>query len=268
MLELNQIYCGDSSEVLKQIDTESIDLTVTSPPYDNLRTYKGYVFDFEAIAKELYRVTKQGGVVVWIVNDATINGSETLTSCKQKIFFREECGFNIHDTMGYWKNGFAFPQSNRYAQILEYMFIFSKGVPKSVNLIKVPTFQENRIKNKNSNYRLTNGKTTPMKYETGKTERNKENIWIYEVGFAKTSTDNVWEHPAIFPEKLARDHIYSWSNEGDLILDPFCGSGTTCKQALLMKRNYIGIEIAQEYVDLANRRIKDYKDQIPMEFPK
>ena len=75
MLERNRIYNMDCVDGMKMLDSGSIDLTVTSPPYDNLRMYKGYSFDFDAVAAELFRVTKDGGVVVWVVNDATIKGN-------------------------------------------------------------------------------------------------------------------------------------------------------------------------------------------------
>ena len=255
-IEINKIYCEDHLVTMSKMPDDFIDLTVTSPPYDNLRDYNGYVFQFEKMAKELYRVTKPGGVVVWVVNDETKNGSESLTSCKQKIFFREECGFNIHDTMIYWKNGFAFPEQNRYAPNFEYMFILSKGVPKYTNIFKIANNRASRIKNKSAKYRTASGEMIQMKYETGKKERNKENIWIYEVGYAKTSTDDIWKHPAPFPEKLAADHIYSWSNEGDLVYDPMAGSGTVPKMAIKMKRKWIASEISQEYCDIAEKRIK------------
>ena len=135
MLEINKIYCGDNLELIKQLDDNCIDLTVTSPPYDNLRTYNGYSWDFQGLAHELYRVTKDGGVVVWVVGDATINGSETGTSFKQALYFKD-IGFNLHDTMIYSKKGFPFPASNRYHQAFEYMFVFSKGKIKTFNPIK------------------------------------------------------------------------------------------------------------------------------------
>lgn len=242
-------------EGLKLLDNESIDLTVTSPPYDNLRDYKGYSFDFETIAKELFRVTKKGGVVVWVVGDATINGSETGTSFKQALYFKE-IGFNLHDTMIYWKNAFAFPEQNRYAQNFEFMFILSKTKPKTSNIIRVPTNIENRIKNKNSKYRTNTGETVPMKSETGKEDRNKENIWIYNVGFMHTNKEKyTYEHPAMFPELLVNDHVKSWSNENEVILDPFMGSGTTAKVSMKLNRKFIGFEISKEYHELAEKRV-------------
>ena len=261
-LPVNQIICGDCLEVMKGLPDKCIDLTVTSPPYDNLRTYNGFVFDFEGIAKELYRITKDGGVVVWVVGDRVINGSETLIPFNQALFFKQ-IGFNIHDTMIYQKNAMPFPEQTRYIQCFEYMFVMSKGKPKSHNMIKEPTRVANRIKNKKSCQRNKDGTTTPMKYETGKNERNKWNVWVYEVGYNHTTKDKeAFQHPAMFPEALARDHIISWSNKGDLVLDPFVGSGTTAKMALLNGRNYIGIDISEEYCEIARKRIAEHTQQI------
>lgn len=232
-----------------------IDLTVTSPPYDNLRTYNGFSFDFEGIAKELFRVTKQGGVVVWVIGDSVVRGSETGNAFRQALHFKE-IGFNLHDTMIYQKNAFPFPDKTRYAQVFEYMFVLSKGKPNTTNIIRVPTKEANRIKNKKSYQRLPNGETVPMKYETGKSERNKENVWMFEVGYMKTTKDKfAFQHPAMFPEQLAHDHIISWSNEGDIVFDPMCGSGTTCKMAKQLGRNFIGIDISEEYCEIAKQRI-------------
>ena len=232
-----------------------IDLTVTSPPYDNLRTYNGFSFDFEGIAKELFRVTKQGGVVVWVIGDSVVRGSETGNAFRQALHFKE-IGFNLHDTMIYQKNAFPFPDKTRYAQVFEYMFVLSKGKPNTTNIIRVPTKEANRIKNKKSCQRLPNGETVPMKYETGKSERNKENVWMFEVGYMKTTKDKfAFQHPAMFPKQLAHDHIISWSNEGDIVFDPMCGSGTTCKMAKQLGRNFIGIDISKEYCEIAKQRI-------------
>ena len=265
-LPINQIICGDCLEVMKELPDKCIDLTVTSPPYDNLRDYNNKVtwnFEkFKEVAKELFRITKPGGVVVWVVGDATIKGSETGTSFRQALFFMK-CGFNLHDTMIYQKNAMPFPEQTRYIQCFEYMFVMSKGKPKSHNMIKEPTRVANRIKNKKSCQRNKDGTTTPMKYETGKNERNKWNVWVYEVGYNKTTKDKeAFQHPAMFPEALARDHIISWSNKGDLVLDPFMGSGTTAKMALLNGRNYIGIDISEEYCEIARKRIAEHTQQI------
>lgn len=258
-LELNKIYNESNLETMKRMPDNFIDLTVTSPPYDGLRTYNGYSFPFEDIAKELYRVTKDGGVVVWVVGDSTINGSESLTSFKQAIYFVENCGFNLHDTMIYHKDSFAFPCSNRYYQTVEYMFVLSKGTPKTTNLMQVKTTHFN---NSASTKRQADGTLEKVKYKTGKETRVKENIWKYGVGNGKSTNDQIaFKHPATFPEKLAEDHIVSWSNEGDLVYDCFGGSGTVAKMAHKWKRNWILSEISSEYVQIAEKRISPYLAQ-------
>lgn len=250
---MNKVLQGDCLEVMKSFDDNSIDLTVTSPPYDNLRTYNGYSFDFEGIAKELYRVTKQGGVVVWVVGDATIKGSETGTSFKQALYFKE-IGFNLHDTMIWEKHSFNHdPRNKRYKQFYEFMFILSKGKPKTYNEIKdVPI--KNAGKTYKSSKRLPNGNIRDYGYITLGDFQARSNIW-------KINPEGNSEHPAPFPEKLAEDHILSWSNEGDTILDPMAGSGTTLKMAKKNNRKYIGIEISQEYIEIINKRLSTQPSQ-------
>jgi DNA modification methylase len=254
-LPINQIICGDCVEVMKSWPDECIDLTVTSPPYDNLRDYKGYTFDFETIAKELYRVTKPGGVVVWVVSDATINGSETGTSFRQALYFKDVCGFNLHDTMIYKKKASRFPETNRYYQVFEYMFVFSKGRPKTVNLIR----DRRNLGFGNAICEHARQKDGTLKKRKGKIISKlgvRFNIWEYSTGGSISAQDEIaFQHPAIFPEQLAADHIISWSNPGDIVLDPMCGSGTTCKMALKLGRRFIGIDIAEEYCEIARKRV-------------
>jgi site-specific DNA-methyltransferase (adenine-specific) len=249
---MNKIFQGDCLEVMKTMEDKSIDMVLTSPPYDNLRDYKGYTFNFEGIAKELFRVVKDGGVVVWVVGDAyDKNGSETLTSFKQALYFKE-IGFTIHDTMIYQKNSYPFPPTNRYYQVFEYMFVLSKGKPKTTNIQTVPTIG---YKHKSSTQREKDGTIKVMKYKMGLDTRKDDNIWKLNVGYGKSSLDKIsFKHPATFPEKLAERHIISWSNEGDIILDPFAGSGTTCKMAKLNNRDFIGIEISEEYCKIIEAR--------------
>ena len=262
-MELDKIITGDSAVVLQSFPPDCIDLTVTSPPYDNLRTYNGFTFDFETIARELFRVTKAGGVVVWVVGDATVKGSETGTSFRQALFFKE-CGFNLHDTMIYQKDVTAYPDSNRYYQCFEYMFVFSKGKPKTINMISdrlnktAGSKVHGRERKANGGFLEKSGfKNNRLIKKTGV----RYNIWKYNVGFGKSYIDKfLISHPAIFPEALANDHIISWSNEGDIVLDPFCGAGTTPKMAKLLKRHYIGIEISQAYVDIINKRLDGVTD--------
>jgi DNA modification methylase len=254
LIEINKIYCESNLDTMKRMPDNFIDLTVTSPPYDNLRDYKGYSFDFEAIAKELYRVTKQGGVVVWVVGDATINGSESGTSFKQALYFKE-IGFNLHDTMIWEKPGCSNPSQNRYHQVFEYMFILSKDTPKTTNLIQDrqnkwrQRFGKGTVRDKNGN--MQNTKTDKIQYDE---YGSRNNVWYMKTA----SQENVCvslEHPAVFPERLAYDHIISWSNEGDLVYDPFMGSGTTAKAAIASGRNYIGSEISEEYCQIIKKRL-------------
>jgi len=265
-LELNKIYNESNLDTMKRMPDNFVDLTVTSPPYDNLRDYKGYSFPFEEIAKELYRVTKEGGVLVWIVGDATINGSETGTSFKQALFFME-CGFNLHDTMIYQKDGCPFPETNRYYPSFEYMFVFSKGKPKTVNLIadKPNKTYGEKVRGIERNPDGTLKPRAAVKNKTNRVVKEfgvRTNVWQYSPGYNKSTKDKyAYKHPAIFPEELAQDHIWTWSNEGDLVYDCFGGSGTTAKMAHKLKRNWILSEISSEYVQIAEKRIAPYLAQ-------
>jgi DNA modification methylase len=252
------LYWGDCVNVMKKIPEKFVDLTVTSPPYDNLREYNGYSFDFEATAKELFRITKDGGVVVWVVGDATINGSETGTSFKQALYFKE-IGFNLHDTM-IWEKTAIFPHhvnAKRYKQQFEYMFVLTKGTIKTHNPISdVPNKSVGKVINikckiKTENNGKYNGKTKTIESSE---YRMRSNIW-------KKGQSGFKGHPAPFPESLAKDHVISWSNENDIVLDCFLGSGTTGKVATELNRKFIGIEISKEYFDIALKRIKDEKKQ-------
>lgn len=258
-LSLNNLYIGESVKWMQDnLPSNFIDLTITSPPYDNLRDYKGFDFDYKAMLKELYRVTKDGGVVVWIVGDATIDGSETGTSFRQALY-AIEAGFNLHDTMIYEKNGMGACGSNKcYLQNFEYMFVLSKEKINTFNLI----YDRENVsvgKMKVNSRRNIHTADTERQYNeiTTKKYGRRFNIWKYNQtdGHDKYSV----RHSAPFPEHLAKDHILSWSNEGDLVFDPMCGSGTTCKMAYLNNRNFIGIDISKEYInDICVPRLKKY----------
>ena len=242
------IMLGDCLNIMRQMDDGCIDLTVTSPPYDNLRKYNGYCFDFENVAKELYRITKDGGVVVWNVNDATVKGSETGTSFRQALYFME-CGFNLHDTMIWIKDGGGAVGSNKcYTQNFEYMFVFSKGTPKAINLIYDKPNGSYGIDKSGVGRRKDNGE---KKIETRKPakEFSRRNNWWY------IPPQKGGKHPAVFPEQLAADHILSWSNSSDVVFDPFMGSGTTAKMAMLNGRRFIGCEISEEYCNIIKERL-------------
>lgn len=259
MIDLIQ---GDCLEKMRGIPAGSVDLTITSPPYDNLRTYNGNntlwgEHVWRAVLADLYRVTKDGGVVVWVVGDATIKGSETGTSFKQALHAME-CGFRLHDTMIWNKGGFAAPCKTRYGACFEYMFVFSKGAPTAVNKIR------DRKNKKRAGERLYRQKRLP----DGSFETREREVIRAEYG----QRFNVWEmppvqsskertgHPAQFPEALARDHVLSWSNPGDTVLDPFMGSGSTGVACVNTGRNFIGIELDPDYFAIAEKRIQEAQD--------
>jgi site-specific DNA-methyltransferase (adenine-specific) len=254
---MTKLIHGDCIEEMAKMDADSIDLTVTSPPYDNLRTYEGSLQWNESIWKQvlegLYRVTREGGVVVWVVGDATIKGSETGTSFKQALYAME-CGFNLHDTM-MWRKSNPTPndtRQNRYRQSFEYMFILSKSAPFTCNYIREKCKMAG-VKSTSTSQRKSSGsKRTDIAKRRSRQVVNDtktlENIWTYPVARNK-------EHPAGFPIQLATDHIRSWSNEGDTVFDPFLGSGTTGLAAKQLNRNFIGIEKVEKYFDIAKERI-------------
>ena len=254
---LNAIHAAPCAEFMREnIADGSIDLTLTSPPYDDLRNYNGYAFDFESIAGELWRVTKNGGIVVWVVGDKIKNGNKSLTSFRQALHF-QQLGFNMHDVMIYAKKNTPFMRSNAYTNGYEFMFILSKGKPKTFNPLKEPTARsgfEMLVANKGAD-----AKNNKVLKELKK-EKTKSNIWHYAVGLGGTTNDKeAFGHPAVFPEQLALDHILSWSNEGDVVLDPMCGSGTTCKMAFLSGRKFIGIDISEDYIKIARARLQKYQ---------
>ena len=239
---LNKIHVENCLDTMKRMPDDFVDLVVTSPPYDNLRTYNGYSFDFESIAAELIRVTKWGGVVVWVVGDAVLKGTESGSSFRQALHFMS-LGFNLHDTMIYEKNSPAYParaSGNRYTQIFEYMFVFSKGKPKSAKMICDKP-------NKWAGFKDFSGKLKNPVPDFSP----RNNIWRYVTSF------NGVKHPAPFPEQLALDHVLTWSVQGDVVYDPFMGSGTTAKAAVMTDRRWVGSEISQEYADIALERLQD-----------
>lgn len=251
-IKLDTIYLADCVDLMQAMEKNSIDLTVTSPPYDELRNYNGYHFDIEGIARGLFRVTKKGGVVVWVVGDKIKNGNRSLTSFRQALTF-QDVGFYIHDIMIYRKKNTPFMRTNAYTNCYEFMFVLSKGGPKTFNPLKVKTIRQGHEmmpfnKGADGINRKTMGELKP--------EKTKTNIWEYATGLGGTTSDRIaFEHPAVFPEKLAEDHILSWTNLGDVVFDPMCGSGTTCKMALKNNRHYIGCDISKEYVELTEKRL-------------
>lgn len=249
-MDINKIYNEDCLATMARMPDNFVDLTVTSPPYDNLRKYNGFSWDFKKVATELFRVTKLGGAVVWVVADQVIKGSESGESFKQSLFFKE-CGFKLHDTMLYLKNSYVPLNHNRYEQSWEYMFLFSKGAPKTFNPKMIPCITAGTKRNRGNekqyekNYSMKIGGITEVK-----ATKIHPNRFTYDVGKNEKT-----KHNAPFPEKLAEDQILSWSNPNDLIYDPFMGSGTTAKMAKLNGRNYIGSEISEEYCKICEDRL-------------
>lgn len=250
----DKIFCGDNVSVLSTFPNECIDLTITSPPYDNIRCYNGYSVQITELATQLYRILKQGGICIWVVQDEFVDGSRTLTSFKQALEF-QRIGFRMHDVMMYLKPP-QFPGNIRYSNSFEYMFVLSKGEPKTVHLLR------DRI-NKNPKNMSKTVRGDSGKLHKVNTDRCSNvfgyrwNTWLYFPGNNPETYSDPFapQHPAIFPEELVVDHLLSWSNEGDLVLDPFLGSGTTAKMAKALNRHYVGVEISQEYCTLAEQRI-------------
>ena len=267
-METDRIYNEDCLETMSRMPEWFVDLTVTSPPYEDLREYDGYEFDWKPVLEHLYRVTKVGGVVMWNVNDSMQNGSETGTSFRQALYAME-IGFKLHDTM-IWHKANPIPvRYNRYQPSFEYMFVFSKGKPKTVTLLKERNLGFGRKKEHNPNSKSASFqdkksiKSCPYhKPHTTKYEKTMHNVWDMTCGFGHSAKDEIaHQHPAIMPEEMAKRHIYTWSNKDDLVYDPFMGSGTTAKAAFLLGRKFIGSEISEKYCDIAEKRLEMYMNQ-------
>lgn len=256
-MELDVIICGDNCEVMRTMPSESIDLVVTSPPYDDLRTYGGHSWDFYGVAWNLKRLLKPGGVIVWVVGDGVVDGQETGTSMRQALHF-QKIGLRLHDTMVYEKHSFRFPDETRYYQTWEYMFVFSNGKPRVYSPIEDRVVSRAGEKVHGTTIDAKGNRTSVNHVQRVMKDIGvRHNVWKYAgVPGAGTKDRIAYEHPATFPEALARDHILSWSNEGDIVLDPFSGSGTTAKMAKHNGRRFIGIEVNPEYVEISRNRLE------------
>ena len=247
------LIAGDAVSIMNGWKEPCVDLTVTSPPYENLRDYNGYSFDAKSMLAAILNVTNPGGVCVWVVGEK-INGGRSLASFEH-AFLGRTVGWIVHDVMIYQKKNTPFMRSNAYTNCYELMIIFSKGKPKTFNPITEPTRRngwETAVFNKGPDA-VNRKRAVELKKK-----KTRTNIWQYAVGLGGTTSDKVaFQHPAVFPEKLATDHILSWSNPGDLVLDPMCGSGTTCKMAELTGRNWVGIDISPDYIEIARQRIPE-----------
>lgn len=254
--KLNTVHHCRAEALLSALDTASIDLIVTSPPYDNLRTYNGFAWNFAYIAQQSYRVLKPGGVLVWVVGDSTVDGSETLTSFKQALYFKESVGFRMHDTMIYEKQSSSHPDATRYDQVFEYMFVLSKGRPRVINLQTMPSRWAGAKSFGNKSQRETDGSLKKYGKQEVSPFRTMPNIWKFNTGFGANTKDLIaYKHPAIFPQALAERLILTWSDPGDIVLDFFGGSGTVAKVASCANRQWLTCDISLEYCDLMEKRL-------------
>lgn len=255
---MNGLQLGDCLEGMRQIDSNAVDLTVTSPPYDAMRDYGGHEWDFAEIATELFRITKPGGIVAWNVQNQIIGGQESLSAERQRLYFCDACGFRPHSTI-YVLTTAAFrkPSKARYADTVQLVYIFSKGTPKTINILKD---RKNKTagasvrygtRKKDGSRRYGNLKITPdLGYRT--------NAWyIKQCVQPHASNKFIHEHPALMPEPLAQDLVLSFSNPMELVLDPFAGAGTTARAAILSGRQYVGFEVHKPYYELAMKNIDD-----------
>lgn len=249
------IYTADCIDFMRKMKPGTVDLVVTSPPYDDLRVYNGFTFDHRKVARGLAKIVKVGGVVVWVIGDQ-INGGRTLTSFEHAFSFRK-AGFTVHDVMIFKKRNTPFMRKRAYTNCYEFMFVFSKGIPSVFNPLRSPSVRSGPaqlpyLKGTDGVNRKTERLLSEHKVRT--------NIWSYAVGKGGTTSDRyAFKHPAMFPENLARDHILSWSNPGDLVFDPMCGAGTTCKMAKATGRRWLGVDVSSEYVAIAERRVRETK---------
>jgi len=265
-MELNKILKGDCLELMENIEDKSIDMIITSPPYDDIKNYNynlNWNFGiFKLISNEMNRVLKDGGVIIWVVNDKTQNGSESLSSFKQVIFFNE-LGLKLYDTMIYKKLNYTPLTHRRYEQEFEYMFCLSKGIPKTFNPIKIKCkYGGTKSRGSPSFYKSNNDNLTKINKYIINNEKIKGNIFEYNTG---SLTNIKLNHPAVFPLELVNDQIISWSNENDIILDCFAGSGTTAIACINTNRNYILMEKEEKYIDIINDRIKNHTKVIEFE---
>jgi len=258
--KLNTIHCGHSEQLMLALPGDSIDLVVTSPPYGQLRAYDGYYMAFKPMAEQIARVLKIGGVLVWVEGDESDELGESGVSFQHALYFRNECSLRLHDTMIYMKAGASYPSQDKYYQCFEYMFILSKGKPKTFNPLKD---RENRWYgqkwSKVRTRRQQDGSLSSQTWDADEGEKYgvRFNIWQYAVGAGNHGDPICHEHPAPFPEALARDHILSWSSPGDIVFDPMCGSGTTLAMAHQEGRKWLGFDISQKYCELSERRVRN-----------
>lgn len=255
----NSLACCECVDGMRALPPASIPLTITSPPYDQTFEYGGHLWDHEKfmlVARELWRVAMQGGVVSWVVRDQIADGDQSASSFRQALFFKG-LGFRLHNTIIIEKQIIRGISRVRYGVAPEFAFVFSKGRPRTINLIED---KENKFGGRHMRFSTRSRDGTKCK--TAKALIRpfgvRGNVWRYTTGSRVTAKeDYAYDHPALMPERLAHDLIVSWSRPGDLVLDPFGGAGTTAKMALLGHRRYLSMEAHRPYHDLAVRRMAD-----------
>ena len=248
----------DCVEGIKKLPDESIDLMITSPPYDGIRKYNGFNYDLHATGKEIYRVLKDGGIAVMVIQDQTKNFGKTLTSFKMIIDWCDNIGFKLFETVIYKKHGGEGAWwTKRFRVDHEYMPIFLKGErPQYFNKehLKIPSKHGGKTMTGCAT-RLTNGKTLKSKKVTINLMKCRGTLWNYTTCGDGSRLKH--QHPATFPNKIPFDFIECFCPKKGVVIDPFIGSGTTALAAIELERNYIGFDISKEYCDLAKKRIKE-----------
>lgn len=246
-----EIYHGDCREILPSLP--KVDLVVTSPPYGSVRDYVRYEgVDTLAVLAELACMLIEGGVIVWNTADQVTEGSETGQSFREALHVMSQ-GLRLHDTMIYCREGVNFPDANRYHPAFEYMFVFSKGAPRCFN----------GIRDRKNKWGGTTVHGTQRERDGRMTVPSQNGSLIPDIGLRlnwwilkPASTEPTLDHPARMPISMAQAHVQSWCNAGDLVLDPFMGSGTTLRAAKDLGRKAIGIEICEAYCEIAANRLR------------
>ena len=256
-IQVNKIICEDNITYLKTLPDECIDFVITSPPYDALRDYNGYKLDLHGLGVELLRVLKDGGICVMVIQDSTRDFAKSLTSFRTIVDWCDNIGFrlfecNIYNRQGtegaWWKKRFRVDH--------EYMPIFLKGKrPQYFDKenIKIPSKHGGKIMT-GANIRTKNGQTGSRKVKINPTKCPGTVMTFGNTCGGESKLKS--KHPAVFPNMLAYDMIECFCPEDGTVLDPFNGSGTTTLAAKCLGRNYIGIDVSEEYNKIARERLE------------
>ena len=287
MIELNKIYPESNLETMQRIESNSIDMVLTSPPYANARakTYGGidaddYINWFIPIAKEIYRILKPTGSFILNIGDNTIDGETHLYTFEIPIVLKREIGFKFIDPL-IWHKKTTPPGKfkNRFKDGWEFCFHFSKTLDikfnpyavaekttqvsidralrhKDTHIMKSTT--GSGFNNPNKNLKERRNRQTGSGFGTDDNYMDSLEMALpMNVIYCSPETRNM-NHSAPFPIEIPVFFIKAFTDENDIIYDPFLGSGTTAEAALRLNRKFIGSEIKTEYVSTANNRIKEH----------